>query len=278
MVDEANPVFDSRDNCNAIITTADNTLHLGCNNTVVPNTVTCIGMCAFENFTNLTDIDLSSVIKVEDYAFSGCTGLTSLNLSKADSIGYQAFYNCTGLTSVDLSSARYIDYGAFNNCSSLTSLDLPRVEKMYSGAFRNCQTLTSVTLGRYTKGLYWGTFSRCTAITDFTCLATTPPYVSDESVFNGFTETATLHVPWVAVEAYQQAQYWKNFVNIEALIPEPGDVDGDGVLGISDVSSLIDDILAGQGLDNPGADVDGNGKVDIGDVSALIDLLLHGGN
>lgn len=277
VIDEANPVYDSRENCNAIIVTASNTLRFACKNSFVPNTVTRIGSYTFNGFTNLTEVDLSSVIIVEDGAFGGCSGLTNLNLSKADTIGYQAFYYCSGLTSIDLSSARYIDYGAFEQCSSLTSVDLPRVEKMYTGAFYNCSALTSVTLGRYTKGLYWGAFSHCTSISDFTCLATTPPFVSDESVFYGFTDTATLHVPWIAVEAYQQAQYWKNFVHIEAIIPEAGDVDGDGELGISDVSSLIDNILAGKWLDNPGADVDGNGVVDIGDVSALIDLLLNGG-
>ena len=55
----------------------------------------------------------------------------------------------------------------------------------------------------------------------------------------------------------------------------PGDVDGDGKVGIGDVSALIDVLLSSSetaaGLC---ADVDGDGNVTIADVSYLIDLLL----
>ena len=54
-----------------------------------------------------------------------------------------------------------------------------------------------------------------------------------------------------------------------------GDVDGDGRLGIADVTELIDIIL--NGGDAPvAADVDQNGSVGISDVTELIDLILSG--
>lgn len=57
----------------------------------------------------------------------------------------------------------------------------------------------------------------------------------------------------------------------------PGDVDGDGVVGISDVSALIDFLLTGKGLHNKAAaDVDGDGHVGVSDLSELIDLLIRG--
>ena len=43
IVENGNTVYDSRDNCNAIIETATNTLIVGCQNTVIPNTVSFIG-------------------------------------------------------------------------------------------------------------------------------------------------------------------------------------------------------------------------------------------
>ena len=46
-VDPANPAYDSRNNCNALIETATNTLLAGCKNTIIPNTVTAIGDGAF---------------------------------------------------------------------------------------------------------------------------------------------------------------------------------------------------------------------------------------
>ncbi|MBQ1475501.1 MAG: leucine-rich repeat domain-containing protein, partial [Ruminococcus sp.] len=48
-IDGSNKVYDSRNNCNAIIETATNTLIGGCNNTVIPNTVKRIAEYAFEN-------------------------------------------------------------------------------------------------------------------------------------------------------------------------------------------------------------------------------------
>ena len=53
-----------------------------------------------------------------------------------------------------------------------------------------------------------------------------------------------------------------------------GDVNGDGEIGISDVSALIDMLLGtGTGFE-VNADVDDDGEVAISDVTALIDILL----
>lgn len=53
-VDPESPVFDSRDNCNAIIRTETNELVIGCVNTVIPNTVTSIGDYAFRQCSHFT--------------------------------------------------------------------------------------------------------------------------------------------------------------------------------------------------------------------------------
>ena len=82
VVESGNPIYDSRNNCNAIIETASNTLLLGGKNTIIPNSVTAIGYYGF-------------------YAFYNCTGLTSVVIPKSvTAIGIYAFYNCTGLTDV----------------------------------------------------------------------------------------------------------------------------------------------------------------------------------
>ena len=68
-VDGSNLIYDSRDGCNAVIEKSSNKLIAGCKNTIIPNTVTSIGKCAFENVL-MTSIDIpGSVSSIGDYGF-----------------------------------------------------------------------------------------------------------------------------------------------------------------------------------------------------------------
>ena len=79
VVEEGNPVYDSRNNCNALIETSSNTLLTGCNNTVIPETVTSIGEAAFRWMNNLTSITIpASVEHIGNYAFDVSSYLTSI--------------------------------------------------------------------------------------------------------------------------------------------------------------------------------------------------------
>ena len=64
VVDSENPYYDSRENCNAIITTSQNpyftpnTLIAGCKTTIIPNSVVEIGANAFYNCQSLETITI----------------------------------------------------------------------------------------------------------------------------------------------------------------------------------------------------------------------------
>ena len=100
-VDEANPVYDSRNDCNALIETATNTLLKGCKNTVIPNGIAIIGHNAFLSINELNAITIpNSVERLETNAFAGCNSLTTITLpSNISYIGASAL-NCSGLTSI----------------------------------------------------------------------------------------------------------------------------------------------------------------------------------
>ena len=55
-----------------------------------------------------------------------------------------------------------------------------------------------------------------------------------------------------------------------------GDVNGDVVVNIADVTALIDLLLGGGAISNPAADCNQDGNVNIADVTTLIDYLLSG--
>lgn len=102
VVESGNPIYDSRDNCNAIIETGTNVLIRGCKNTTIPYGVTSIGNSAFYWCPELVEMEIpSSVISIGDYAFSYCYKLSSVTLPQGvTSIGDGAFSGCNALTSI----------------------------------------------------------------------------------------------------------------------------------------------------------------------------------
>ena len=95
-VDADNATFDSRDNCNAIIESATNTLILGFAKTVIPEGIETIGEYAFSDVKALTHITIpKSITEIREGAFSACYNLSTVNLQKGiQTIGQRAFAGC----------------------------------------------------------------------------------------------------------------------------------------------------------------------------------------
>lgn len=100
-VENGNTVYDSRDNCNAIIQTSTNKLIAGCGTTIIPNTVAIIGKYACQS-SNLTSIAIpNSVETIQDCAFRRCYNLTSVEIPEVvTNIGDRVFSECTNLRTV----------------------------------------------------------------------------------------------------------------------------------------------------------------------------------
>ena len=100
-VADGNPVYDSRDNCNAVIETSTNTLRVGCKATMIPNSVKIIGSMAFEG-SGVTRVDIpDSIEEVKSAAFMDCKSLTEVTLSSSiNTIGQHSFGECTNLQKV----------------------------------------------------------------------------------------------------------------------------------------------------------------------------------
>ena len=180
-VEEGNPRYDSRENCNAVILTADNRLVLGCKKTSLPASVASIAMGAFPNFTMfdyqciLYDVEPGNagylgefilpktVTRVECGAFLGCADLSRIEVEAGHPV-YDSRGGCNAIveTATDTllvgcretaipSTVRAIAPLAFSGITTLSSLVLPEgISCIGRGAFEFCHRLTEL---RFPSGL-----------------------------------------------------------------------------------------------------------------------------
>ena len=186
IVDEENPIYDSRDNCNAIIETASNTLLIGCVSTTIPSSVTSVasgafsgigsrcGESAFYSFDESNGI-LTISGRGDMYNYNSNSSwysyrediLKVIIKSGVTTIGSRAFSECSNLTSVSIpEGVTSIESSAFQGCSGLTILAIPNsVTNIESEAFRNCSSLTSAIIGNSVVNIEKSAFSGCTNLT-----------------------------------------------------------------------------------------------------------------
>ena len=193
VVASSNPFYDSRDNCNAIIETASNTLIAGCQSTIIPNTVTSIGNCAFARCSGLSSIEIpNSVTFIGFSAFDGCSNLASIEIPDSiPFVGGRAFAGTpwydnqpNGLVYIGLVAYCYkgdmpsstnivikegtleIADGAFYEQGQLTSIVIPN-SVTYIGdiAFFGCG-LTSIVIPNSVTYIGEMAFEECRLITD----------------------------------------------------------------------------------------------------------------
>ena len=202
VVASGNSVYDSRNNCNAIIKTSDNSLVSGCKNTVIPASVTSIG----------------------NYAFSHCSDLTAISIPEGvTSIGVYAFWNCSGLTAIDIpASVTSIEHYAFFLCSSLTAINMSEgVTSIGNGAFSDCSGLTAINIPASVTSIGIYAFGNCNSLADIYCYGSTP--AESDNLYLIFSKDTysgcTLHVPHGTMNAYRAADNWKYFTNIVEFDP-----------------------------------------------------------
>lgn len=196
-VDSENPVYDSRNDCNAIIETATDRLISGCLTTKIPATVASIGTRAFSG-SAITHIEIpNSVLNIENYAFYECDKLAEVTFgSTLQMIGDYAFYRCYELANVSFpKNLAHIGDGSFYECIGLRALDIPDATfHIGAAAFYGCYRLTDIKLGEKVATIGAGAFNGCSRLTSITI----PKSVSTigKDAFAGCTSLN--HVNWNA--------------------------------------------------------------------------------
>jgi len=240
IVEEGNPIYDSRDNCNAIIEKKSNKLISGCQTTLIPNSVQIIESRSFYDITSLESIEIPK-------------GVTEIKR--------EAFYNCNNLTSLSFPRTLiYIRDEAFSGCSSLTEIRIPLSVKAIGDNALSCENLISVT-SEMSEPMDIGSYA-------FGYRGTRKHYIP------------FLYVPIGTKEKYMVAKGWNVFTNIEEIdmgISVSGDVTKDGHIDTKDLMEIVNAMMgkASDGIDINAADLNGDGIINIADIIQIVNLIFN---
>ena len=218
----------------------------------IPNSIKSIGIRAFSWCSALASIVLKGGLEnIESYAFEYCLGLENISLPNSlMTIGQNAFYNTQWYKNqpnggvyvgnvfykykgdipqntsfvikegtVSISPYAFVKEN-YHEDYSLVSVSIPNSVKVIGeGVFYRCRALTSIVIPDGVTTIETLAFHYCKALNSVTCKAVEPP-VLGSSVFSVVPLTdATLYVPAESVDAYKNADQWKDFGQILPIEP-----------------------------------------------------------
>ena len=255
----------------------------------------------FEDCDAITTLDLNKLntsnVTQMIGMFYGCSGLTSLNLSKFNTSKVTNMANmfrmCDKLTSLDLSgfnTSNVTDMAhMFDGCAQLKNVNLSsfNTSKVTSmiGMFQDCPKLTSLELGSYNTS----------KVTDMTWMFYNCQNLKTVKVSDAWSTAAVTisedmfdlckSIVGGAGTTYKFNHTDKEYARIDGGPSNPGyftsssgglhgDVNGDGKVNVTDVTTLINMILGVVPKDETRADINGDGKINVSDVTALVNIIL----
>lgn len=261
-VENGNTTYDSRRNCNAIVKTSTNELIAGCKSTIIPNGVTSIGVGAFNGCSGFTSIYIpNSVASIGNNAFYGCSDLTSIIIGVGiETIGVSAFSYCESLedvycyaekvpsTETNAFDGSYIAYATLHVPDN--SINQYRRRAPWSGF----ETFTGILEEEYNDGnkcekpvitlLANGKIKVECATEGATCVTNITASNADPLTDGEINLNTPLIVytvtSYATAEGYDDSEVATTTFRYEKA---EGDMNGDGMLNITDVIHLVNMIL-----------------------------------
>ena len=223
-------------------------------NLILHEGITTIGNSAFYLCENLISVNIpNSVRRVEGTAFCACASLKSVTIGNG--VDYidesQVFFDCPSLTAITVAqdnisycdvdgvlftkdksvliqypagkrdatytipnTVQRIAFCGISNISWLTYVDIPNSVITIDARALADNPLDSLIIPISVTSIGNQAFRNCNSLTFIASEAVTPPSLGDE-VFLGDDTSIPLYVPYGAIEAYQAADGWNEFLNIQ---------------------------------------------------------------
>ena len=181
-------------------------------------------MCAG---TAITEITVPDSVKTIDYsAFEDCTNLKDVNLGKIESLSFDVFKNCTALTSIKIPNT--LKQGAvskiFTNCSNLTNITLEDGLTVIPSYLCADTAITEITIPDSVKTIEYSAFEDCTNLKKITILDNVDSIgffginEPKDSVFKNHDEDLTIYCYRDSIAAKYAIKYNIKYVYLDKPI------------------------------------------------------------
>ncbi len=230
----------------------------------LPMALESIGESCFSGCDSIAEITIpSNVGSIGNYAFQGCKNLSDVIIEGGDTTLYLGSNGSSPLFAVcpldtvyiggklKYSTGKYEGYSPFYRNSTLRSVVVGgKEEEIYDNAFYGCANLQNVTIGDGVKRIGDYAFSGCSGLNSFefgssmesigqeafsdctnmskiVSYASVPPTCGNMALDDINKWECLLQVPKSCLEAYQNAEQWKEFFFIEDVLTGINDVHSD---------------------------------------------------
>ncbi len=232
VVDKGNELYDSRNNCNAIVRTDCNAIVSGCAFSTIVDGIEYIKSGAFSG-TSITEIRIpKSVVKIENGAFARCTQCTSITVDKKNPV-YESpvgsnviIEKKTKTLLAGISSSVIPDYveviadGAFSESSMPDTFVIPDGVKIIGRyAFSGCQGIKNLVIPDSIQILSNGAFSYCRNLKNVQWNGVPHEPCIQQYVFAGCAQLEYMNIPDGITEICSDA--FTGCANLKTVIMPP---------------------------------------------------------
>ncbi len=231
----------------------------------IPQGVECIDWFAFIDSGITSVIIPESVVDIGGFAFADCESLKEVVIPDGVKyIGESAFSGCFALEKVEMAdSVVSLGLNAFLSCNRLSSVSLSRnLEILSDYTFAECPSLKDIFIPISVNDIGIGVFSP--QLQEIHYEGTEDSW--NESVFKATDIPSDVKVIYNAEYADNQGE------TVGTVKRSYGDLDGNGIVELTDLSILAMSILGDVTLTDVQtefSDVNGDGKTDLADLAHL---------